>query len=242
MNKVTKGMIGMAGFLSVVAGGFLYSIQPSSKPEDTYDPNWVPPTLGIQEPAEEIPTTQMSKLEEKVQSLSKPLIRQESYRNELRTRLKVEEGYKPVRYFDTEKIPTIGIGFNLKRKDAPHLIQSVGANYNEILQGKEALSQDQIYTLFEHDLREAEKHARHYIHDYDSKPDAVKVVVADMMFNLGPRRFEGFQKFITAINKGDYQTAAQEMKDSKWYHQTKTRGPALYKLMKSVDSSRSSRE
>lgn len=43
-------------------------------------------------------------------------------------------------YKDSLGIPTIGIGFNLKRSDAPKLIAGVGANYNKILAGSECLN------------------------------------------------------------------------------------------------------
>ena len=58
-----------------------------------------------------------------------------------------------------------------------------------------------------------------------------KKVVIDMRFNLGPSRFRGFQKMIAAIDAGDYTKAAEEMIDSKWFSEVKTRAKRLALMM-----------
>jgi len=50
------------------------------------------------------------------------------------------EGKRTCMHHDSLGIPTIGIGFNLKRSDAPSLINGVGANYNKVLAGSECLN------------------------------------------------------------------------------------------------------
>jgi len=52
------------------------------------------------------------------------------------------EGNESCVYDDSEGIPTIGIGFNLQRSDAPSLIAGVGADYNSVLSGSQCLTAD----------------------------------------------------------------------------------------------------
>ena len=65
-------------------------------------------------------------------------------------------------------------------------------------------------------------------------PEAAQLVVANMMFNLGLPRFSKFKKMIRAIELGDWQSAADEMIDSKWYQQVTARARRLEAVMRSV--------
>lgn len=47
--------------------------------------------------------------------------------------------------------------------------------------------------------------------------------LTDMMFNLGSPRFKSFKKMIAAVKDEDWEKAAAEAKDSRWYVQTKRR-------------------
>jgi lysozyme len=62
----------------------------------------------------------------------------------------------------------------------------------------------------------------------------VQLVIANMMFNLGLPRFSRFKKMIRAIELGDWQSAADEMIDSKWYQQVTARARRLEAAMRSV--------
>lgn len=67
---------------------------------------------------------------------------------------------------------------------------------------------------------------------YWEEIDSVRrLVVADMVFNLGLSRFLGFKKLNAALAIKDYTAAAHEMKDSKWYHQVERRAKVLHKAM-----------
>ena len=59
-----------------------------------------------------------------------------------------------------------------------------------------------------------------------------KIVVADMIYNLGFSKFRGFKRFHAAMMKRDYNLAAHEMKDSRWYKQTLRRAKVLVKAMR----------
>lgn len=57
-------------------------------------------------------------------------------------------------------------------------------------------------------------------------------VLVDMTFNMGISRLCGFKKMLTAVEQGDYQTAAKEMLASKWAVQVGRRAAELSKIMK----------
>ena len=59
-----------------------------------------------------------------------------------------------------------------------------------------------------------------------------KICVANMLFNLGLTRFNKFRKFQAALNTESWSIAADEMMDSKWATQVKTRAQRLEKIMR----------
>ena len=59
-----------------------------------------------------------------------------------------------------------------------------------------------------------------------------KIVVADMVFNMGLPRFRGFVRTNRALAAHDYEWAADEMVDSKWFRQTGRRAKRLVKVMR----------
>lgn len=63
--------------------------------------------------------------------------------------------------------------------------------------------------------------------------DAVRQrALVDLRFNLGPSGLLEFSKFLVAMGRGDYATAARELVASRWYHQVGTRGPYLVQMVK----------
>jgi GH24 family phage-related lysozyme (muramidase) len=133
------------------------------------------------------------------------------------------EGVRNVVYLDNRGIPTIGIGFNLRRSDARKLLSSLGYDYNKILSGHSELRDKDIWDLFGDDLRGAISDAGRLVSNFDSLPDPAKLVIVDMVFNLGPSKFSKFRKTIGAFERLDFDMAADEMVDSQWYHQVGNR-------------------
>ena len=60
------------------------------------------------------------------------------------------------------------------------------------------------------------------------------MALIDMSYNLGYNKVSTFKKMKAALEKKDYCIAADEMVDSKWYKQVKTRGPRTVSLMRSA--------
>jgi len=127
-----------------------------------------------------------------------------------RNHLEWAEGREKRLYTDSVGKLSIGVGRNL---------EDVG------------LSDDEIDYLLENDMRRAVRDASSLSY-WDSLSDVRKLVVADLCFNLGMSRFKGFVKANAALARGDWEAAADEMVDSKWYTQVGRRAKKLIFAMR----------
>ena len=71
--------------------------------------------------------------------------------------------------------------------------------------------------------------------DWNAMNEEVKLIMANMMFNLGYPRFSKFKLMIQAVRDGDHIEAANQMKQSRWYKQVTNRAERLISRMKGVD-------
>jgi len=152
--------------------------------------------------------------------------------DKLYRQLEQHEGKRAKVYQDTKKIPTIGIGFNLTRKDAPSRIEALGLDYKKVLAGEQQLNEPQIQSLFKADVDDALKASHKLVTNFDQLPDAKQRVVIDMVFNLGADGFGKFKKMIAALEKQDWKEAAAQMELSQWYKQVGDRARTLVKMMR----------
>lgn len=102
----------------------------------------------------------------------------------------------------------------------------VGRNIEDI-----GITKDEALLMLKNDINRAEADARKYAW-FDSLSDTRQNVVIEMIFNLGLNRFAGFVGMISAIVKGDFNDAADEMLDSKWAKQVGSRANELANLMR----------
>ena len=140
------------------------------------------------------------------------------------------EGYRNKVYLDSLNIPTIGIGLNLLRPDAKSILNKVGANYSNILNGSETLTDDQVKEVFQLCLKIAYNDVKKYVPEFDTLPKNVKLGLIDMSFNLGYTRLSKFVKTREFIVKGDYKNAANELNKSKWASQVGNRAKSIINL------------
>lgn len=146
---------------------------------------------------------------------------------------KENEGYKTKVYKDTKGNRTVGIGFNLEDAGNKQFLKKAGISLDEILGGRE-LTDREVITLYNHSLTQAFKDAKQFDPQFTKRPEPVKKALVDMAFNLGLTKLNKFKKMRTALMQNDYKVAADEMVDSNWYKQVKTRGPRTVKLMASA--------
>lgn len=133
---------------------------------------------------------------------------------ELRRQLARDEGRRAKPYTDTTGHLTIGIGRNL---------DDVG------------LSDDEIDYLFEHDLRRTEDELLRVLPWVATLDEARLGVLLNMSFNLGVAGLLEFRKMLAAVERGDWETAAQEMGDSVWATQVGGRAARLMLQMRTGD-------
>jgi lysozyme len=86
---------------------------------------------------------------------------------------------------------------------------------------------------YERDFSKATEDAKQILGDMDIHPLAFSVVV-EMVSQMGIEGVSQFKNFINALEKGDYQKAAQEMRDSRWGKQTPKIADTLANKMSSA--------
>ena len=89
-------------------------------------------------------------------------------------------------------------------------------------------------TLYNYSLTKAFKDAQSYDPNFAKRPEAVKMTLVDMAFNLGLTKLNKFVEMKKGLMNNDYQKAADEMVDSNWYKQVKSRGPRMVAVMRSA--------
>ena len=141
------------------------------------------------------------------------------------------EGKQNHVYIDTNGHPTIGIGFNLDRANAKDTLESINVNYTDVRSGKVDLTDAQVEQLFQQDMQQAINEAQELISNFDQLPPDRQMVVIDLIFNMGSGTFSEFKETINAIEANNWEKAAVEMQDSRWFDQVGDRGIANVDVM-----------
>ena len=142
---------------------------------------------------------------------------------QLRIELEDDEGIKYEIYNDHLGYPTFGVG-HLVRESDPENGMPVGTPIDEA-RVAEAFEQD-VETVLEDCCRQYS--------DFDELPEEVQRIVANMMFNLGYPRLSAFRGMKAGVDARDWDKAADEMVDSRWYNQVPNRAERLVNRMRSV--------
>ena len=131
---------------------------------------------------------------------------------QLRQELKIDEGVKYEVYLDHLGLPTCGIGHLIKDTD-PEQGLEVGT----------AISEERVNELFDEDIQVTLQECRYLYEDFDDLPEEAQRIIANMMFNLGRPRLSRFLKMKQHVDKRNFVSASEEMKNSKWYMQVTNR-------------------
>lgn len=113
----------------------------------------------------------------------------------LRDTLKKAEDVRPKMYLDSKGIPTIGVGWNLR--DCPMRMNEIDFRLtNDITEAWQAVTTTWPWVLDLSDVRQR--------------------VLTEMVFQMGVGGVGEFKHALSAMQAGDWQTAHDQMLDSKW--------------------------
>ena len=143
----------------------------------------------------------------------------------LREQLKIDEGCVYEIYNDHLGYPTFGIG-HLVRESDPENGSPVGTK----------VSEDRVADAFDDDIEIVLSDCNKLYPDFEDLPEEAQQIIANMMFNLGRPRLSKFRGMKAGVDAKDWNRAADEMVDSRWYAQVGRRAERLVDRMREIES------
>ena len=143
--------------------------------------------------------------------------------DELRKQLEIDEGVVHEIYLDHLGLPTFGIGHLVTESD-PEYGLPVGTPVDE----------SRCIEAFEQDIETTVSECKLLYPDFDDLPEEVKQIIANMMFNMGRPRLSKFKGMKSGVDARDWNRAADEMVDSRWYRQVTKRADRLVERMRAL--------
>lgn len=143
------------------------------------------------------------------------------------------EGFSPVPYQCLSGFTTIGYGFNLQRnyfskknyailgKLFVNSIESgisIGKDWQGLTMQKEIAEE-----ILLEDLTDLWTSLTKSLPWVELTNETVQLVLLDMAYNMGIHGLLDFKKTLFALEAGNWETAATELKDSRWFNQVGTR-------------------
>ena len=143
----------------------------------------------------------------------------------LREQLKIDEGCVYEIYNDHLGYPTFGIG-HLVRESDPENGSPIGTK----------VSEDRVADAFDDDIEIVLSDCNTLYPDFEDLPEEAQQIIANMMFNLGRPRLSKFVGMKRGVDAKDWDSAADEMVDSRWYRQVGARADRLVNRMREIES------
>ena len=144
-------------------------------------------------------------------------------RNKLIEELKVDEGVIDEIYEDHLGFATFGVGHLILDRE-PEFGKPIGT----------PIPEERIRECLNNDIDIVCSELDRNVSWWRGLGDNRQRVLANMAFNLGLPRLKNFKKFLAAMKAEDFETAAEEMMDSKWYQQVPNRAGRLVNRMKLI--------
>lgn len=141
----------------------------------------------------------------------------------LQEELEYDEGVKYEIYLDHLGLPTFGIG-HLVTEDDPEHGEDVGTE----------VSEDRVAEAFEQDIQTTLSECTVLYPDFEDLPEEAQLIIANMMFNMGRPRLSQFKGMKRGVDARDWNAAADEMVDSRWYRQVTNRADRLVERMRAL--------
>lgn len=141
----------------------------------------------------------------------------------LREQIAYDEGIEHKIYLDHLGLPTFGIGHLIRESDPEH-----GSEVGTLV------SEDRVNEAFESDIQTVLSDCNKLYSDFENLPEEAQLIIANMMFNLGYPRLSKFKGMKRGVDARDWNTAADEMVDSRWYRQVTNRAERLVQRMRAI--------
>lgn len=134
-----------------------------------------------------------------------------------------DEKLKPLPYFDC-----CGKFFRkCTCKEQGKLTIGVGRNIEDI-----GLSENESLGLLANDMKRVTALVERYFQWFPKLNVPRRIVILSMTFNMGIQGIQGFQKMIRCIGSGDFESAANQMLNSRWAAQVGKRAVRLSDMMR----------
>ena len=144
-------------------------------------------------------------------------------KDKLREELAEDEGCKFEIYLDHLGLPTFGIGHLVVEGDPEHG-QPVGT----------PVDNERVRQVFALDIASTLDECHVLYSDFDDLPEEAQLIIANMMFNMGRPRLSKFKGMKAGVDARDWNRAADEMVDSRWYDQVTNRAKRLVARMRAL--------
>jgi len=133
------------------------------------------------------------------------------------------EGFEEKVYLDPKANATIGYGINLEIPENREYFDP------EVLTDQRPLTEEEGSKVFDTFYNRSIKDAIKFVgkKTFDKIGTSRQEILIDMAYNLGLTKLNDFDKMKSALHKGDYKTAADEMVDSDWYKEVGDRSKEL---------------
>ena len=142
----------------------------------------------------------------------------------LRKQLEIDEGVVHEIYLDHLGYPTFGIRHLVTESDPEHGL-AVGT----------AISPERCSQAFSSDIHGVITDCEILYPDFSNLPEEAQQIIANMMFNLGRPRLSKFVGMKRGVDSQDWDAAADEMVDSRWYRQVGARAERLVNRMREIN-------
>ena len=142
----------------------------------------------------------------------------------LREEIKYDEGSVNEIYLDHLGLATFGIG---------HLVTEWDEEYG--WEVGTPVSEDRCNEVFDSDIQVVLSDCEHLYPDFNDLPEEVQRIIANLMFNMGRPRLSKFKGMKAGVDARDWNKAADEMVDSRWYRQVTNRAKRLVERMRKVN-------
>ena len=146
-------------------------------------------------------------------------------KDKLREELAEDEGCKFEIYLDHLGLPTFGIGHLVVEGDPEHG-QPVGT----------PVDNERVRQVFALDIASTLDECKVLYPDFDDLPEEAQLIIANMMFNMGRPRLSKFKGMKAGVDARDWNRAADEMVDSRWYDQVTNRAKRLVARMRALEN------